>query len=356
MSFKVTTFLLCCTALLSGCDEAPSSPGKTKAKVHLVEVVTARKQPLTLERTQTGTLTAKQTLKLFNQEEGQIIQLPYHEGDVVKQGDLLVRIDGKLLQAQLERARAIRRKAEKDLQRVQELIRRKLVSQSELTQRETELAIAQADERLIATRLGYTSVFSPIDGVISQRLTEPGNIAEEYSHLLSISDLSALLIEVSVSELFLNQLRLNMPVAIQIDALANSGTSGDYPFHGKISRIHPVIDPGTRKGVVEITLEPIPSGARPGQFARVRFSVESRQSLLVPYASLRSQDGQTILYVRHPDGTVGIAEVSTGLRYADAIEVLSGLNEGQQVITRGFTNLRPGQSVQISGSGREKQE
>ena len=277
-----------------------------------------------------------------------MVAMPFYEGDRVRKGELLVEIDGKLLAAQLQRVKAQRKQAEKELNRVRGLINRNLVSRTELTGRETDLAIARADEKLMATRLEYTRIRSPISGIVSERLSEPGNIAEDYTHLMSIVDLSALLIEVTVSELFLNRLQNGQPVDIQIDALAPGEAGEGYPFTGTITRIHPLVDSSTRKGTVEITLNPTPEGARPGQFARVRFKVTGSESLLIPYASLRKSPGDQFVYLVTQDNRIEQRPVTTGLRFGESIEILSGLVAGDQVVTRGFTNLKEGMSVQIS--------
>lgn len=342
--------LLCLISalILSGCEQA-SEPAQKKPKAaHLVEVHPAAVQASAIERVQTGTLAPKQTVKLFNQVEGQLVTMPFHEGDQVSEGELLIAIDGRILEAELQKATAQRRKAEKDLNRVRGLINRKLVAQSELTERETELAIAQAEEKLKATQLGYTRIHAPFSGIISARFAEPGDIAEDYSHLMSIVDLSALKIEVAVSELFLNRLRHDMAVAIQIDALTQAASTGEFPHRGRITRIHPAIDAATRTGTVEITLAPIPEGAKPGQFARIRFSAEGSKNLLIPYASLRSAETGEYVFIVNETAQVERRPVNTGLRIDRYIEVLTGLQPGDKVITRGFTNLKPGATVQIA--------
>lgn len=345
MSGKILT--LCCTAiiLLSGCEQQSAAKAR-QAKPHLVEVMQAIPADIELERIRTGTLEAVQTINLYTQEKGIVKEILAREGDHVQRDQLLVRLDDQLLNAQLQRARAVRQQAETDLARIKGLIQRNLTARSELTSRETDLAVARADEKVISTRLSYTRIRSPIDGVISARHTEPGNLAEQSSHLLTIADVSSLQLKVDVSELLINQLSKGMPVDIQIDAL-QSNRQQPATMAGHISRIYPTIDPVTRSGIIEISLSPAPQGARPGQFARAKFKIPRQQVLLLPFASLRQSSDGSYVYVIDRDGKVQIRPLQTGLKTGEQIEIIAGLKPGEQVITRGFTNLKPEMQVTV---------
>ncbi len=324
---------------LLGCSDAPA-PQKRTPKPHLVEVVSAQRAVLAVERERTGTLRAQQEIQVFNQEEGRITSLPFYAGDRVRAGDVVARLDDALLRAQLARTQALRRKAGKDLARIGELIDKRLTAQTELTRAETELAVARADEQMLLTRLAYTTVRAPIAGVISQRLSEPGNIAERYTHLLTISDQRTLITEVAVSELLINKLRQGDNVAVSIDALGS-----EAGLQGVITRIYPNLDPVTRTGTVEIGLDSPPPGARPGQLVRVRLRTQASERLLIPFSALRrSVDGEYLFTLDETQQVVKTTVV-TGLRIGEQVEILSGLAPGSQVVTRGFTNLRAGMSV-----------
>lgn len=346
MFCKAHILLLGAILVLPGCDQ--QSPAKVRQpKPHLVEVLSAQPADIELERIRTGTLEAFQTINIYNQEEGIVTQIRSREGDTVRRDELLITLDDQLLSAQLQRARAVRQQAEKELQRISGLIKRNLTARSELTQKETDLAVARADEQVIATRLGYTRIKSPIDGVVTSRHTEPGNLAEKSSLLLTVAYLDSLLLKVDISELLLNQLAIDMPVEIEIDALRTANRSNAFAVSGKVSRIYPTIDPTTRSGTLEISLKPAPQGARPGQFARVKFQIPRQQVLLLPFASLRQSDNGSYVYIIDNEDTVHIRPLQTGLKAGEQIEVLAGLEPGDRVITRGFTNLKPGMQVKV---------
>lgn len=340
---KIT--LLFTTAILlmmAACTEQ-SAPEKKTAKPHLVEIITAQEQTLTIERQRNGTLTALREIQVYNQEEGQITLLPFYEGDKVEKGDIVAKLDARLLQAQLERTQALRRKAEQDLLRFKGLAAKGLTPQTEITRVETELAVAKADEHALLTRLDYTVIRAPISGVVSERLSEQGNIAERYTHLMTLSDQSSLITEVAVSELLINKLNIGDKPRLSIDALNNI----EPPLHGNITRIFPNLDPFTRTGTVEITLSPVPTGARPGQLVRVTLQTQQAKRLLIPFTALRhSEKGDYVFTVDH-ENKAQITPVITGLNVDDQIEIISGLIGGASVVVRGYTNLKADKKVTI---------
>jgi len=354
--------LLACLLLSAACSQETgkkSETSKRTAKAHLVEVTEVRRENLRYSRVRTGTLRARREVQIFNQEEGAITELPFYEGDRVRQGDLLVRLDDKLLRAQLERAVATRRKAEQDVKRLSKLVKKRLVSDEELASAETALEVARADERVLDTRLGYLTIHAPFGGVVSARLTEPGNVVARHTHLLTVSDPASLVTELTVSELSLPFLARDDAVQAHIDAL------GDKVFGGRITRIHPGVDPITRRGVVEVELKPVPKGARPGQLCRVTLSTRAARRLVIPFSALRRDEQGEFVYVVDAEGKAQRASVRSGMRLAERVEVIEGLHEGQPLITKGFLGLTPGTAVQpVSGtstaapekSGRQRSE
>lgn len=341
-------FVILLLVFVTSCTQQAAEKPAKKKKTHLVEAVEVKQSALSVEQVRTGTLRARREVEIHNQEDGEIIQLPFYEGDRVKKGDMLVRLDDKLLRAQLARALATRLQAEQDVKRTRNLYKKKLVSEEELSRIETALQVAKADEEILATRLSYTVIEAPIDGTVSARHTEPGNIAERYTHLLTISDPTSLVTEVTLSELLITKLSVNDPVDVSIDAL------GDQTFKGRISRIHPNLDPVTRRGTVEVELKPVPQGARPGQLCRIRFSTQAAERLVIPFNALRRDQKGEYVFAIDDEGKAKRTPVVGGLRIAEQLEILKGLDEGQQVVTKGFLDLVDGKKVKIVSLNKKK--
>ena len=331
--------LTCTMACLPGCGPEPEAVAPKGEPVHLVETAPVVSDSLSVVRTRTGTLRALREVRIYTQEEGRITALPVYEGDRVKTGDVVVRLDDALIEAQLARAVATRKQAAQNFNRLKELRGKKLVSEDEYTRAQTQLEVSEADEQLLKTRLGYTIIESPIDGVVSERLSEPGNVAERNEHLLTISDPSSLVTELPVSELVLPDLAVGDIARVRIDAL------GDEVHEGHITRIYPTLDPLTRRGTIEVEIAPVPAGAVPGQLCRVELSTREAKRRVIPFSALRRDETSEYVFVVDNEGRAQRTDVTSGLRLGEKVEIRQGLEDGQQVVTRGFLNLIPGKPV-----------
>ncbi|WP_417585948.1 efflux RND transporter periplasmic adaptor subunit [Nitrincola sp.] len=341
MRWVMFGFLLLCGLLLVGCDQQ-SVQGSQSARVeraHLVELHQVAEEAVKLDRVRTGTLRATVKYRLFIQEEGQIANLPWYPGDRVTRGDLLIALDDSLLRSQIARSSAELQRAERDLERVRSLSQRNLISIEELQRRETELEIARADLAILTTRLGYTRMSAPFTGVVTERLSEPGNFAAKNTHLLTLIDPTSLVVDLQLSEQVITHLHLGDRVSIALDAL------GPQDFTGNITRIYPQVDPLTRRGQIEIQPDPIPAGAVPGQLARVSLSARLQERMMIPFSALRYDRGEYV-YLMNAEQRIEKREVITGVRVADRIEVLNGLETDDQIVIRGFMGLTEGLVVQ----------
>jgi RND family efflux transporter MFP subunit len=324
-------------ALLSAC--SGDDAGKKGGKAHLVEVAEVVQQPLEYSSDRAGTLRALREVKLFNQEEGRVVKVLAREGDRVKKGQPLVMLDARLLQAELDKAVAKQRQAELNLQRLQRLVPQKLVSEDTLTRAETEFDVARADARVLKTRVSYMTIHAPFDGEVADRRTEPGDVAPKHTHLMTLVDSTSLVTEVPVSELLLSRLQKNDRADVRIDAL------GKATYPGKISSIYPTIDPATRLGQIEVSLSPVPKGARAGQFCRVTLHSRTSNPIVIPFSALRRDPDGEFVFVVGKDNKVSRQSIVSGLRLTDRLEVIDGLQPGQLVVKKGFLGLAVGDKV-----------
>ncbi len=340
---KTAALALGLVLLLAGCGaDAPNGPTKARERsVHLIEVEVAERTPVRTAHARTGTLRYRRTVRLHAQEEGKVTALPKFESDPVTAGEVVVQLEDDLLRAEFAKAQATTHQARLDFDRIRGLIKKQAAAEDALAQARTAVQIAEADEQLLRSRLGYTRISAPFAAVVTERRVEPGDVVARHAHLLTLADPDSLVIDVAVSELLLPLLREGDPAQIRIDALG-----GDV-HPGRILRIHPELDPLTRQGKVEIRLDPIPPGARAGQFARIDLESAVVNRLHVPFAALRRDRGGEFVFTL-ADGKAVQTPVRSGLRFRDRIEILEGLEPGQQVITRGFLGLIPGKAVELA--------
>jgi len=335
--------LLCSVALTSACSNEPATADKKKRKPpsHLVEVISVQPRELQVSHERTGSLKYRKLARIYNQIEGQITRFPWFEGDQVRQNDLLVKLDDRLLEAEQAKTRANVRQAKQDLQRTQKLKQKKVASEDEVMRTRTALDIAEAEQQILATRIGYTEIRAPFDAVITQRLAEPGDVKPRNSHLLTLAAPLSMIVEVSVSELLLPQLAIKDPVIVRIDAI------GQARYQGRISRIHPQLDSESRQGLVEIQFDQPPGKLQAGQFARVTFTTSKTKKLMIPFTALhRDRQGEYVYVLA--DGQARHTSVRSGMRIKQEVEILDGLQPGQQIITRGFLGLSDNKNVKIA--------
>ncbi|MBT3012079.1 MAG: efflux RND transporter periplasmic adaptor subunit [Candidatus Thiodiazotropha sp. (ex Lucina aurantia)] len=331
--------------LLAGCSQsstesAHGKQAKVEDKTHLVAVEVVELRTLGPVHERNGTLKPRQTVRIFNQEEGRITKLPFFEGDSVAEGETIVTLDEELLNSELEKAVATAKQMRLNLKRQEELSKRLAVSQDELAQAQTDLSVAEAEKRVLQTRLGYTRISAPFTGVVSERLVEPGDVVPRHTHLMTIINPESLITRILVSDLLLPQLNSNDPVTVRIDGL------GEKPFSGRIHRIYPELDETTRMGTIEVVLEPIPNGARSGQLCRVMLQTATRDRITVPFNALqRDTDGEFVYRLDERQQAMR-APIKSGMRIADRIEIVEGLESGDRIVTKGFLELEPGMKVE----------
>ena len=337
--------------ILPACDSTDSTDSKThraQQTAHRVEVITAENKPVFLTQTVSGTLEAVTKIRLYNEESGRITRLPYHEGDVVKKGTLLVQLDNELLKTDVAKAKASREQAKVDLSRLQKLLPKKISTEEEVARARTELDLAIAEEKRQVTRLKRTSIKAPIDGLITKRLYEPGDMLAQQSHIHSIIDPTALRLKASLAERWLPLVKKDQTVTMQIDAL------GDKKFTARVIRIHPTINARTHKGIIEILLSPVPDGATAGQFSRAKIELTATNRLIIPVHTIHYEpEGAYVYRVIENDNNETIAEkvfFEQGQQFASVAEILSDLVAGDRIVSRGFLGLRPGKKVEVARS------
>jgi len=345
--FWICGLLLCLT--LASCNETDGteiSSKREKQSLHNVEVVTVENRPVFLQQTVSGTLEAITKIRLYNEESGRITELPYHEGDFVKKGALLVQLDNEILKTDVAKATASREQAKVDLSRVTKLLPKKVATEEEVARAKTVLDLAVAEEKRQLIRLQQTSIRAPINGVITERLYEPGDLLAQQSHILTIIDPSSLQLKATIAERWIPLIQRDQPVNLSIDAL------GDTKFNARILRIHPTINPSTHKGVIELILNPVPKGAREGQFARAEIDLKATERLVIPvHTILYEPEGAYVYRIVENDKGASVAEkvfFDQGLQFGAVTEVLSKLNVGDKIVSRGHLGLRDGKKVAIA--------
>lgn len=350
--------LLVMTAVvgLSGCSKGEATQSASDAsggpssdtnrrgqpRVAAVRTVSVRVGSIARSVTVSNVVEPLRTVAVNSQLSGQVLAVHVEEGSVVRAGDTLAELDGRELQAQLAAAEASYQVADASFQRAQQLRDRQIITLPEYEQQRTALAAATATLAQLHTRMGYTHVLAPVAGVVSEKRVEAGDAVGTQTRLFSVAEVSTLVVRVGVSELDVVELSEGDPVQVELDAFPGRKVTG------RIRRIFPVADPTTRLVPVEVALE---AGARtfvrPGFLARATFALSQRTGvLLVPQGALVGGSSSQAVFVVE-GGRAVRRTVETGLMSEGSVEVVTGLREGEPVVTLGNNLLRDGAEVRV---------
>lgn len=344
----VRHFVLVAAGLAAACggdDAAPQpqsgAPGGPDRPIP-VEIAIAELGTAARTVTATGTIEPIRTVTINSQMSGAVRQVAVEEGDAVRQGSLLARIDSRELEAQLASAEANLQAAERAAERAERLRSAEIITVAEYERDMAAHAAARATRDQLRTRVGYATVRSPIAGVVLGKSVEMGNIVGTQTELFTIGDVSSLVARLPISELDVTALKEGDEVTLTLDALPGR------TLPGRIRRIFPAGDPTTRLVPVEVVLTGAAAReARPGFLARVRFRLDPRSGvLMVPAGALVDDAGGSAAFLIS-QGHARRRPVERGDIYQGRIEITQGLSAGDTVAVAGVTTLRDGAQVRI---------
>lgn len=333
----------------------PARPAAPIA-VH-VEVVTA--QPFSVERSWLGSIDTDQRALLSAQLTARVMELPQREGARVEAAEMVYRLDdGELqaerarLQAIIEGARTELETAHRELARQQSLFERRLSPEralDEAAQRVDSLVARLAEARagldLISTRLDYAVGRAPFAGTIQRLHVQPGELARTGSPILELIADRGLKAVVSLPQDDVGQLHQDMPVRVDIPAL-------DQHWDGRIDRIYPALDAGTRSATLAVLLPPGADRARVGMSAIVHAEPMAHEAALsVPAQAVHTAHGASWLFLSDGDRARRRA-IRTGPTAGGRVLIESGLATGESIILTDDPRLADGAPIRIETTGK----
>lgn len=272
---------------------------------------------------------------------GEVRQLLVEEGDAIKAGQVLARLDGDRLRLELNESAARLNKLERDFERNVDLRDKGLISEGDFEKIKFDMEALRAQHNLASLELDYTQIRAPIDGVISERFIKLGNTVAIDEPLFRVTSLDPLVAYLHVPEREYSNIRPGQPVGIQIDAL-----SGD-PVVAEVTRVSPTIDPNTGTFKITIEIRDDKQRIKPGMFGRVGVVYDSHENALkLPRSALvEDLNGPSVFIVE--DGVARRSYVETGFSDRGMIEIVSGLSDDADVITVGQIGLKDGAAVTV---------
>jgi len=300
---------------------------------------------LTVTITAVGTVEPENSIVVAAQEEGLVTALRAREGDVVERGEVLVELDDRELAAQLAEAEARLVEARAQWGRAARLQADGLVTEAEADSARAAFDVAQARVAALQTRISFTRILAPRDGVVTVRHVELGDVVGARSPVLELAS-GRLVLRVPVSELDVVRLSTGDRAAVTVDALPQT------PIAAFIQRIFPAADRTSRQVTVELVLEAPPAALRPGFLARAELVVRQvENALMVPEPAVQ-RGSEVDTYVWVADGDVArLRPVTVGIRQHGRAQIASGLDAGDEVVVEGAALLRDGGRIVRVGEG-----
>ncbi|MEW8262124.1 MAG: efflux RND transporter periplasmic adaptor subunit [Candidatus Thiodiazotropha taylori] len=321
------------------------------------EIVTAdqvkRQQwPNTLSAT--GSLVAVQGVTVSAELGGKVSEIAFESGDRVEAGDLLVRLDTTAEEAQLRSAEAAEKLARINLDRNRGLRANKTVSQSDLDTAEANYKQATAQVENVKATIAKKTLRAPFSGQLGLRQVNLGQIIEQGTPVVTLQTIDPIYADFSLPQQRFSSVAVGNEVRITTDA------AEDKSFSGKIIAINPEIDQATRTVRIRSTLSNQEELLRPGMFANVKVIMPQQDDVLaIPATSvLYAPYGDTVFVIdTTKDEATGEEQktlrqqiIRLGRTRGDYVAVVTGLKEGETVVTSGVFKLRPNMAVVVDNS------
>ena len=289
----------------------------------------------------TGSILANEEVEIRSEVSGKIVKILFNEGGYVNKGDLLVKINDADLQAQFRKAESKVKLIEDREARQRQLAQNQMISKEdyESTLNDLEASIAEFD--LIKAQIDKTEIKAPFSGVVGLRQVSEGSFVITSTIIARLQNLSNLKVDFAIPQKYASLVKIG-------DELVFNLSGSDFQYKAKIYAIEPKIDPSTRTLKLRAICTTNYKGLFPGAFANVEVNLkETEQAILIPTVAIVPElKGQAVYLFKN--GMASTQKVEIGMREERRVQIVSGLTDGDTVITSGILQIRPGVKVKIT--------
>ncbi len=306
-----------------------------------VEAVRVAAQPLRDAISVNGSTVPNEEVAIASEVPGKIVHILFREGSSVKKGEKLIQLDEEELRAERERLVVQRNLNEKIAERLKALYEKEGVSLQDYEVAQAEVEKVEADIALVDAQLEKRVIRAPFSGRLGLRMVSEGSYLSPGTPIVNLISIDPIKLEFNVPEKYSRTVGPGTEVEFKMDG-------SDRTYTAKVSAQEPLIDPDTRTLRLKAVASNPGGAILPGAFANVTVSLkEFDQAILVPTQAIIPELNSQKVYV-YRNGVAESQEVTTGIRQASLIQVTTGLEPGDTVITTGILQLRPGAPVTIS--------
>jgi membrane fusion protein (multidrug efflux system) len=290
--------------------------------VHLIEL-----------KKSSGTLLPDEEVDLSFETSGKIVGIYFTEGSRVAKGTLLAKINDRPLQAQLLKLQAQKKLSEEKEFRQRSLLDKDAISRESYDQVATELQALEADIKLIEARIAETELRAPFDGIIGLRLLSEGSYTSPATKIVRLVKVKPLKVEFSIPERYADEVKSGYSITFSIDGI-------DKSFTARVYAVDPKVDVNTRTISVRALYPNNNEELKPGRFTSIVLKLnEIDNAMAIPTESLIAEmEGEKVFLYK--GGKAASANVTIGLRTSSLIQIRSGLNFGDTLLTTGVLQLR----------------
>jgi len=331
--------LLFIATTLVGCKEEAQEKAGRSLPSQTVNVVTIKPEKATSYMEIMGTVQAADRAVISARISGHIIELPVVLGSKVNKGDLLVAINAAEISAQLLQAKAQLAQADRNLARERNLLKKGASTPETVKTLEYTHRIAAAAVKEVQTMLDYATITAPFSGIITGKSANIGDLASPGKPLLDIENESRLQVVANIPEMMILKIHVGDVIPVSIP-------SAGLTFTGKVQEVSPAADPSSHTAPIKLSLPSSPN-LRSGQFARLSLPERTVDAIIIPKTAVLPF-GQMERVFTVTNGKARLRLVRTGATEKGRVEILAGLDPGEQVVVGGNKDLTDGQPVTLS--------
>jgi len=306
-----------------------------------VNVWIVKSKPLQNKILSNGTLISNEEVELRSEISGKVTRIMFDEGKRVKKGEVLVKINDSELQATLKKNKSRELLARDREFRYKQLLEKNLTSQQEYDLQLSDLNAVLADVELTEAQIAKTEIVAPFDGIVGLRSVSVGSYISPLSTIASIQSINPIKVDFSVPQQYFGLIKEGKTIFVKL-------SSSQKSYSGRIYAVEPKIDQNTRT-VQARALIPNDNGElTPGAYVEIEIVLENiDKSILIPSEALVPDfEGEKVFLYKQ--GKAFIQLVTTGIRTEKEIQITSGLNIGDSLITSGIIQLRADAPVKLN--------
>ena len=332
--------------------QGPGGGGAGKApggQTGPVRVETSKVIPAQMPQiiTTVGSLRSDESVTLRPEVAGRIIDIKFTEGQRVSKGQTLIQLDSAVNQAEVQQARTNLDLAKSKYERAVDLAGKNFISGQARDEAKSAYELAVASLALVEARFSKTEIKAPFSGIIGLRVVSIGDYVKEGADLVNLEAIDPIKVDFRVPETFLRDVKVGQTLQITLDAMPGKN------YDGKVIAVNPLLDAAGRSVVVRAQVRNQDTTLRPGMFARINLVTQTkRDAMTVPEESLVPQGTDNFVF-RIIDGKALRAKVETGQRRDGKVEIVTGIEKDDLIVTAGQARLRDGTPVTVGGGKPE---